>query len=347
MKKALSFDDVLIQQNFSLIKSRKDVSVLTDLLGETLFPIISSNMDTVTGPKMARTMNSYGAQACLHRFQTIEDNVKQFEESKYKPWVSVGLGPKELDRAKALLEAGAKTLVIDVAHGANFEVVQQAKAVRHLIQDEFNLVVGNFSTRKNIEDFKYHLGNYKVDAWKVGVGNGSACSTRIVTGVGLPVFQTLLDCKGIKEPLICDGGIRNSGDFAKALAVGASACFIGRLFAGTDESPGEIRNSYGTVFNSLPKKSRDVQVKYKIYRGSASQESYDVQNKDTMVPEGESYLVPYVGPVENILKQLEGGLRSSMSYVGAFNLKEFREKVQFVKITNSGIIENTPYGKNL
>lgn len=346
MKTVLSFDDVLIVPKFSFIRSRQDVTTSQSLCGMDLrFPVISSNMDTVTGPVMARAMWENGAVGALHRFTSIEDNVKMFKESG-RCMVSVGLGQKELERAKALAEAGADVFIVDVAHGASISVVEQVKKLRNLLSSNVALVVGNFATGRSILDFEYHLGNYSdVDAYKANVGSGSACLTRVVTGCGLPTFSSLMDCVASNRNIIADGGIKNSGDVAKALGSGAKAVMVGRMLAGTDESPGRIVSRTDSIDTVLTEEWN----KYKKYRGSASTESYEVQGK--IAPhrsyEGDSFLVPYVGPVKQVLEQLNGGLRSAMSYVGANNLDEFRENVEFVCTTWSGAKESEAHGKKL
>lgn len=337
MKQALSFDDVLITPKFSTIASRADVNTKVNFLGEKIFPIISSNMDSVTGAEMADAMTSYGAQAALHRFQSIEDNVHMFH-SALNPIVSIGLGDAELERAAALLNAGATKFLIDVAHGANMEVVRQTKALRKLIGKDKKIIVGNFATGESVKTFLYNLGShYEIDAIKVGIGGGSACTTRVVTGSGLPTLHSIIDCVHVGLPIIADGGIRNSGDFAKALAAGATVVMIGKLLAGSAES-----NAKNVHIES----NRTLSPSHKQYRGSASKESYEVQGKlaDHRTPEGESFLVPYSGPLENTLKTLEAGLRSSMSYVGAENLVEFKEKAEFIQITHAGVIESSAHG---
>lgn len=345
MKQALSFDDVLIVPQFSTVVSRADVDPTTNFLGEEVLPIISSNMDSVTGEKMAHAIKNAGAMAALHRFQTIEENVEMYKKSPSNTMVSIGLGDAELERAAALLHAGAYKFLIDVAHGSSIGVVKQTKALRHLVKDAY-IVVGNFATRQSIKDFQYNLGTTKVDAIKVGIGGGSACTTRVVTGCGLPTLHSIMDCSNVDIPIIADGGIRNSGDFAKALAAGATAVMIGKLLAGADESPTKLV----TKNNKIPEISPDhpwAAPQFKQYRGSASQESYKVQGKVSThrTPEGDSFLVPYTGPVINTIQQLEAGLRSSMSYIGATNLNQFREWSELVSITNAGIKESGAHGK--
>jgi IMP dehydrogenase len=346
-----SFDDVLIVPRFSDIRSRKDVSTVSEFLGDRVsLPVIASNMDTVTGPKMAVTMINHGAMACLHRFWSINDNVAALgaviDQLDFAPMVSVGLGKQELDRASALFESGADTFLIDVAHGATTAVVEQAQKIREIIGRENKLIVGNFATGRTITEFAEY-GKIRVDAFKIGIGGGSACTTRIVTGCGLPTFSSIVSCRKSGYPIIADGGIRNSGDFAKALAAGADAVMLGRLLAGTDEAPSEFiyeRVAYEDRWGVLVQEDK---ITGKKYRGSASLESYEVQGKvsEWRTPEGEAYVTPYVGPVTGVLQNLEAGLRSAMSYVGAHDLIEFREKAEFAYVTPGGASESRAHGK--
>lgn len=334
LEKWLSFDDVLLQPQFSSIKSRADVDTSQIFCGINLTnPIISSNMDTVSSSSMAQAMVDCGGLSTLHRFQSIEDNVKQFLNSPKQTIGSFGLGNSELERAKALYDANCGRLLLDVAHAASMEAVNQIKKLRELVSSDTYIIVGNFANSRCIEDFVYHLGNrFEIDAVKTGIGPGSACTTRVVTGSGAPLFSSIESCVRSGFPVIADGGIRNSGDYSKALAIGAHAVMCGRLLAGTDESPGEI-----------------ISERYKKYRGSASRESYEVQGKIAQhrAAEGESYLIPYVGSVASVLSEMEAGLRSAMTYSGAKNLEEFRERAEFIEITSSGHRENFAHGKNV
>lgn len=341
MQEDLTFDDVLILPRFSDIKSRKDVSVRSSLL-DLDFPIISSNMDTVTGPVMATAMKQAGGVGCLHRFCTIEENVGMLKESPKGTWVSVGLGNNELERAEALWQAGASTIVIDVAHGASMGVVNQFKELKKLLICP-DIIVGNFATHDSIKEFMYHVGNeISPIAFKVGIGPGSSCTTRVVTGCGRSQFSTILDCAKSHYPIIADGGIRNSGDFAKAIAAGASGVMLGRVLAGCDESL-----ALPTHKTTYEDEIKETKIICKSYRGSASLESYQAQGKisDHRTPEGDSYLIPYTGSVKDTLQQFEAGLRSAMSYVGASNLEEFNFNSKFIKITSNGLKENGAHGK--
>jgi IMP dehydrogenase len=331
----LSFDDILIDPAFSMVRSRSDVDLSSNFLGQPLgLPIIAANMDSIASVEMAKAMRAETATSCLHRFQSIEANVAQYTRSQVKPFVSIGTGPQELDRAEALMIAGATRFMIDVAHGAAIHVVEQYDAIRALGGSYIQIVVGNFANAQSIEDFHHHSrSKQKIDAAKIGIGGGSMCTTRIVTGCGRSTLASILDCNRLNTPLIVDGGFRTSGDIAKALAAGASAVMLGGMLSGTDETPGEKVRAGKDVF-------------VKRYRGSASKESYESQGKsaDHRTAEGVATTVAYKGPVALVMQQIRAGLLSAFSYVGASNLEEFQERAQLVQISNSTKVESGAHG---
>lgn len=341
MRECLSFDDVLIVPKFSTITSRKNVNLSSNFLGLNLqLPIISSNMDTITEATMASAMALNGGIGALHRFNSIEQNVNQFKSTIGNVFVSIGIGDNEYERALALKEAGATHFIIDVAHGAATHVVEMYDRLREILPENCYIVVGNFATGESIRQFNNHIkSKRKPDAYKCGIGGGSNCSTRVITGCGLPTIASILDCSTNGHITIADGGILNSGDIAKALAAGASMVMIGNLLSGTNETPGEIEWSYDETGHL-------VTPGFKKYRGSASKESYEVQGKisEHRTPEGISRMVACKGPVKDILQQLEAGLKSSFTYVGASDMINFRENAELVRTTNSGAIESTPHG---
>lgn len=334
-----TFDDVLIVPQFSTVKSRGDVDLTS---GGFKLPIMSANMDTVTGYKMAAAMAQASAGACLHRFGSIEANVNSYLMATAlggNPWVSIGLGEKELDRAEALFHVGARQYVIDVAHGAQQQVVEACQRLVERLPSAVRICVGNFSTGPSVKEF---INQFKPTAIKVGIGPGSACTTRIKTGCGVPQLSAIEGVRRVYDGIIiADGGCRNPGDIAKALAAGADIVMIGGMLAGTEETPGEILPVY---FGS----NKSHVLSEKVYRGSASQSSYLDQGKtqEYMTAEGEEYRVPYTGPVGKILKDIEGGLRSAFAYVGARNIKEFHERAKFIRVTGNTVIENSAHGAN-
>jgi len=335
-----TFDDVLIEPQFSEISSRAECNTTTEVMGLAMeVPIFSANMDTITEEIMVTKMCQVGGRGVLHRFMSIEDNVKMFKKSSTAV-CSFGIGETERKRVKVLYyEAGCEHFMLDVAHGASKVAADQYILVKKHFPG-VKVCVGNFATGDTIKDFvKYVIkaGVSVPDAFKVGIGGGAMCTTRVVTGVGVPQLSSIIDCVSTGYPIIADGGIKNSGDYAKAMAAGAKAVMIGSMLSGTDETPGDlVPVQYGEYIGGYMKK----------YRGSASKESYEAQGKvaDHRSAEGESTLVSYKGPVSEVIKQLQGGLKSSMSYVGASNLTEFTERAIMIRVTNSGHAEGKPHG---
>lgn len=380
MKEYLTFDDVLIKPKFSNVASRKDVDLsvvfkqdYVRAIEKLALPVLSANMDTVTSTLMAIAIGKAGGLGVLHRFMSPEDNVHDYREVRCNDVdcaVSVGVGEIEQQRAKLLWDAGAKIFVLDVAHGAQTQVVAQYKWIKETLPGSF-VVVGNFATAESCARFwgelnaggivhytigkgdkKEHRG-YGVDAFKIGIGPGSACTTRIKTGCGIPQLGAVMEvAEYFKDHLhrpmiICDGGMKTSGDIAKALAAGADCVMLGGMLAGTDETPGDIeliRELAGDPHHP----NHQFNVRYKRYRGSASKEAYADQGKDAKhrTAEGESFLVKAKGPVAQVLQDIEGGLRSALTYVGAKSLEDFKNKAEFVKVTANGQKESAAHGKS-
>jgi IMP dehydrogenase len=258
---------------------------------------------------------------------------------------AIGVLGEVMERAEALLEAGADVLVVDVAHGHSDSVIAVVKDLKER-WPQVDVIAGNVATRQGAAD----LIDAGVDAVKVGVGPGAVCTTRIVTGAGVPQLSAVMECAAVCQPagvpLIADGGIKTSGDIAKALAAGAYTVMIGSLLAGTEESPGQTVTRRGQ--------------RYKTYRGMASlsatiarrkreKELSDIAHQEDdewlsqVVPEGVEAMVPYRGPVREVLTQLVGGLRSGMSYSNARNLEELWQNARFVRITPAGLRESGPH----
>lgn len=340
MKKALTFDDVLIKPCFSNIKSRRDVDISTQLGSLSLdIPVISSNMETVTETMMSVAMQTHGGIGVLHRFCSIEDNismVKEIHSFNRQVIGSVGIGDAEKDRALDLM-LYTNYLCIDVAHGGQIGVVKQYDWLREKLYEKYGenylIIIGNFATKQSIDDFLYHSKYNSFSnntAIKVGIGPGSACTTRVKTGCGYPQLSAIIDCVQAKTSpkIIADGGMRSPGDIAKALAAGAHAVMLGGMFSGTLESPGEIKiNENGQ--------------KYKIYRGSAAG-GYASGYKTS---EGIEFKVKFKGSVIPILKDIEGGLRSAFTYVGAHSISEFQDYAEFVECSSNTKYENGGHGE--
>ena len=249
---------------------------------------------------------------------------------------ATGIGDAGLERAERLIDAGCDVIIVDTAHGHSLNVLRQVTLVKKL-SNKVQIIGGNVATAEAVKA----LIDAGADAVKIGIGPGSICTTRVVAGVGVPQFSAIVECaeEGAKQgiPVIADGGIKLSGDMAKALAAGASVAMIGSLLAGTDESPGEVFLYNGRSYKSY----RGMGSVGAMARGSADRYfQQDVGNTLKLVPEGIEGQVPYKGPVAAVLHQLVGGLRASMGYVGAATIAELQSKAQFVRITNAGLRES-------
>lgn len=246
------------------------------------------------------------------------------------------VGQKGFDRAEALSEAECDLIIVDTAHGHSQLVVDSVKRLKDAFPDQ-QLIAGNVATADATRD----LIKAGADGIKVGIGPGSICTTRIVAGVGVPQLTAVNDCSKVAEemgiPIIADGGLRTSGDIAKAIAGGASACMIGSLLAGTEEAPGEVFLYQGRSYKAY----RGMGSVGAMARGSADRYfQADVKDSLKLVPEGIEGQVPYKGPSETVIHQMVGGLRASMGYTGNQTMKEMRSNAKFVRITNSGLQES-------
>lgn len=276
----------------------------------------------------------------------IENYPIASKDKKGRPLVGAAVGVKGdfMDRTESLLEAGADVIVVDIAHGHSENAVNTIRHIKKAFPDS-ELIAGNVATAAGVEE----LIKAGVDAVKVGVGSGSICITRVVTGSGVPQLTAVLDCAKVGRkhdiPIISDGGIRTSGDVTKALAAGASSVMVGSILGGTDESPGSFISKNGKRF--------------KIYRGMASfyaslgrksKEIGHVSIEDDLndyVAEGVEAMVPYKGSVADILKQLTGGVRSGLSYCGAHTIKQMQENAEFIKISGAGFAESQSHDVSL
>jgi len=336
----LTYDDVLLIPQYSEISSRSQVILETNLTKKIKlkFPVTSANMDTVTNKSMAKSMFEFGGVSFYPRFMTPDQQVDDiFELINQGVFVvpAVGIKHGELERVKLLVsKCNIKCILIDVAHGhlkSNLDFVQNV----HKLYPDVEIIAGNIATYDGAKAL-FMAGATTV---KVGVGPGSICTTRKVTGSGVPQITAISQAyKAAQEMggyLLADGGMTNSGDIVKALAAGASTVMVGNIISGTDESPGEIIEKNGK--------------KYKNYNGSTSLKEKQKQvnkftkGKDkfyTLHVEGVEAYIPYKGSVLPILKKLEMGIRSGFSYSGAFNINEFHKKAKFIQITSSTILRN-------
>jgi IMP dehydrogenase len=249
---------------------------------------------------------------------------------------ATGTGDAGFTRAEMLVDAGVDLIVVDTAHGHSDNVIKQVTRIKTL-SNKVQIVAGNVATAEAVKA----LIDAGADAVKIGIGPGSICTTRVVAGVGVPQLSAIMDCaeEGARQgvPVIADGGIKLSGDLAKALAAGAEVAMIGSLLAGTDESPGEVYLYNGRSYKAY----RGMGSVGAMARGSADRYfQQEVKDSLKLVPEGIEGQVPYKGPVSAVLHQLVGGLRAAMGYVGAADLAELRERVQFIRITSAGMRES-------
>ena len=330
MRHALTYDDVALVPQFNNIPSRTEPLLESWLTRKTKvsIPILAANMDTVIGDELAEILISQGSIPIFHRFTSMKDQEKWVKKFTEKAYVSCGIG--KLDETRKLFDCGAAGACIDVAHGHSDRMFHYIQELKRTHPDK-EIIAGNVCTAMAYHD----LVNAGADAVKVGVGPGAACTTRMVTGFGVPQFSAVQDCARIAEklrvPLIADGGIRTSRDVVLALAAGASTVMIGKLFALTKES-------------AAPKRKGDAGLEAK-FRGQASA---DFQNefygglKDKTVAEGIDFWGPVSGSAEDLISALLGGIRSGMTYGGARSIKELQRKAEFVQVTASYIYESKP-----
>lgn len=328
---AITFDDVLLVPAYNHHESRRVVDTSsTDRLGKLSLelPIISSNMDTITESNMANFMRSKGGVGALHRFMSVEDNIKEFKKCNGVVFVSIGCTELELQRAEALRDAGADYFCVDVAHAHAKYVGKTLKNLRKLLADRC-IMAGNVATYAGAD----YLASCGADIIKVGIGGGSVCSTRIKTGFGVPMLTCIQDCSRTDRSIVADGGIKTSGDVVKALAFGADFVMIGGLLAGTAHTPGEVIHKED---GSLVKR----------YRGMASreaQEDFLGQMHEWKTAEGVATEVPYKEHTDAIIADIVGGLRSGLTYAGADTISELQRKLNYVVVTQAGRIESLPH----
>lgn len=354
MKRGLTYDDILLVPKYSEVKSRSiiNTNTLVSRRYGLLKPLVASCMDTVCEYKMAIKMVELGGVGCIHRFMTIDEQCEQVSKvveyinnnHMYEHWrvmydewhseikqipvmAAIGVNDVDIERAVRLVLSGVNIILIDVAHGHHINVKNMIRKLRETLPTSVDIIAGNISTKESAED----LCEWGVDGLRVGIGGGSLCTTRIQTGHGVPNVTSIIDCvEGSSVPVMADGGIRNSGDIAKALSVGADCVMLGSLLAGTKESPGKIvEKGNGSL--------------YKRYRGSASLETKSAHKQSTKHVEGESTMIPFKGSVEYIIDKLNDGLKSALSYSGSKDIKEFHWKSEVMEITPSGMAESKPH----
>ena len=341
-ERGLTYDDVLLMPRHCEIESRKIPDLTTRLTKNKRIqlPFISSNMDTITEFEMAAKMGNMGGHGILHRFLTTEQQCEQVKrlliEKKNNPeffWVSASVGVKQegMDRADALADAGVEVLTLDIAHGDSVMMLEVLRYIKKT-HPHIEVIAGNVA----MPDAVKRLGNEGADAIKVGIGPGSMCTTRIITGCGVPQLTAIALCVGAAKefdvPVIADGGIKTSGDMVKAFAAGADSVMLGSMLSGTLETPGEIQ---GGMKKYRGMASKDAQVSW---RGNMQQ---------GMAAEGESRLIPCKGSVADAIHEYSGGVRSGMTYVNALSLADITQNSLFMEMSTSGMQESRPHGMNL
>ena len=336
MSEALTYDDILLVPSYNHWESRKVVDTsVTDRSGllNLEIPVMTSNMDTITGSEMANFICSKGGIGVLHRFMSVEENVEMLKKCQQPVFVSVGCSDDDLQRAESLRDSGAGFFCIDVAHAHAKYVGRTLKNLRDMLGKETCIMAGNVATYAGAD----YLASCGADIVKVGIGGGSVCTTRIKTGFGVPNLTAIKDCSRVDRSVVADGGIRNPGDVVKAIAFGADFIMIGSLLAGTRPTPGDI----------ISKTTEDgCEIKVKMYRGMASSEVHEEYHgglADWKTAEGISVEVEFRETEETIIADIVGGLRSGMTYAGAATIRELQRKLDYVRITNAARIENLPH----
>ena len=340
IKDSFTFDDVTLVPQYSSVLPSETITV--SKLSKNLnlqIPLMSSAMDTVTESKMAIAISKSGGIGVIHRNLSIEKQVIEVQKVKKGNCLvgaAIGVNPEDLERAEELSKVKTDLIVIDTAHGHTQKVLNMISKIKKKLEN-CTLCAGNIATGKAAK----FLADSGVDIVKVGIGPGSICTTRLVAGIGVPQLSAVLEVKkalkNYRTKIISDGGIKFSGDLAKAIAAGADAIMIGSLFSGTIESPGKIIKHKGKLYKNF----RGMGSVGAMAAGSVDR-YYQKKTKDVSkyVPEGVEGLVKFKGTVEKIIYDLIGGLKSSMGYLGAKTIRDLQKKGEFVKITKAGFYES-------
>lgn len=360
-KTALTFDDVLLKPRYAGF-SRSDITLSVQLTPRVRLgsPLISAPMDTVTESRLAIALAEQGGIGIIHRNLTIDDQVKEVRAVKEKGLqvgAAVGSSPGFEARVKALVDAGVDVIVVDSAHGHSLKVIATLSYIKD--KHDVDVIAGNVAT----EEGARALINAGADALRVGMGPGAICTTRIISGMGVPQLTAIMETSRVAQrhniPVIADGGITHSGDVVKALAAGASCVMFGRIFAACEESPGK------TVMlppEKVPHRFQSIidgrkEYCFKEYRGmgsvAAMKRGLEISSEDefhgkdykndTLVAEGVEGLVPCSGTVKELVDQMVGGVTSGMYYVGAKTIPELWETAEFMKITQASLSESHPH----
>ena len=335
MKESLCFDDILLVPQHSSVKSRHDVR-LTMSIGygakeiSLYTPVIASPMDTVCDVEMCKAMSDRGGLGILHRYMSYEEQVAKSQdliEDKYNFGVAVASNNGFLSQADSLYKIGVRIFLVDTANGHSDNAINAVKELSLALPDA-HIMAGNVAT---YDGFK-RLAEVGADSIRVGIGGGSVCTTRIVSGHGVPTAHSISEVALQNEyqcSIVADGGIRNSGDMVKAFALGADAVMLGSMLAGTDESPGEVFESNGTTV--------------KHFRGMASDKAQIDFIGKSSVTEGVSTTITYKGSVNAIIDQVRGGLGSGCSYSGVDNLSSLHIHSEAIRVSPLSVNESKPH----
>ena len=334
----ICFDDILMVPQYSEVVSRSCVDLKMPVGGYTWldFPIIASPMDTVCEKDMAIAIAESGGIGIIHRFISVKNQIRMVKQvNNYKNLglpVGAALSTNFIEEhVNKLIKAGATMLLIDTANGHSKVAIDAVVRLKSLVGDSVHIMAGNVST---IEGF-VALDAAGADSIRVGIGGGSMCTTRIVSGHGVPTLSSIINIREAKDKfnlsagIIADGGIRSTGDMVKAFAAGADAVMLGSMLAGTDESPGDL------YFQG--------DKKFKSFRGMASKEAN--KDKDIAVAEGISTKIPYKGSVKNVIKDIKGGLGSGCSYSGVDFLHDLYKNSMYIRVSPLSVKESLPHGR--
>lgn len=358
---SLTFNDVLLRPGYSEF-DRSEIDCQTSLTRNIKIksPFVSAPMDTVTEARLAIALAGLGGIGIIHRNLTVSQQAKEVAETKQAGCLvgaAVGSSSGYEDRVDKLIEAGVDVILVDSAHGFSKKVIETVKYIKSKYKIE--VIAGNIATA----DGARVLIDAGADALRVGMGPGAICSTRIVSGMGVPQLSAILEVGPVAQeanvPIIADGGLINSGDAIKALAAGASTVMMGRMFAATEESPGNVVHVQADKVPSRFHNILDGSAEYvfKEYRGMgslgamkrgieiSSEDEFHGKNYtgDVLVAEGVEGLVPCSGTVKDLVDKWLGGIYSGMYYIGAKNIVELWEKAEFIQITQASLSESHPH----
>jgi IMP dehydrogenase len=339
-KPALCFDDILLVPQKSDVESRHKVDLSMSIgYGEREIvlglPVIAAPMDTVCDFEMCIVMSNAGGLGILHRYMSHEilvEKTRRLADAEYRFGVSVGATNGYLNDAVDLYDAGARIILVDIANGHSRYAINAVENIRKALPDDLHIMAGNIATA---EAFR-NLSDVGADSIRVGIGGGSACTTRIVSGHGVPTLHSIMDISDYLMfedqscSIIADGGIRNTGDMVKAFSAGADAVMMGSMFAGTDESPGDILTDA---------QGREV----KMFRGMASAAAQNDSQGTVSVAEGISATIPYKGSVLHILEYIRGGLGSGCSYSGVDHLLDLFKNAEYIEVSPLSLQESKPH----